>query len=428
MKQNEKQEKLLLMGISTDSGSVLAYARRRGIYTIITDYQTAEECPQKREADEYWMIDLKDLDSLEERCKQEHVTGIYAGNNEFCLDQTRALCRRLKLPFYISDEAWSYDRDKEKAKRCCERCNVDVPKQYELDFPARREQLDKIVYPVIVKPVDSCAMRGLFKCYSEQELLECYGKSLAYSESGKIIVEEFVEGDEIVAHYFVVDGNPVLIGAEEVIGTREGEVNKFGAIVANKGRFYQEYRENVSANVEKLLREMGCVQGNIFTQFIRRDGKYYFLESGYRLEGVGFWSLWKQIYGFHTVELMVDLALGKGYSRQIEQVLHLQSCGNDASGLYLIWGIEGKVHKVEGLEEVKNFQGVDIFWDRYKEGDRILNTNTMNQIAYGMCITAQTRGEFAKKIEKINNVLHIYGENGEDLLRYYHDYRAYGEE
>lgn len=427
MRQNDGQEKLLLMGISTDSSSVLAYAKRRGVYTIATDNQTAEECPQKREADEYWMIDLKDLDSLEKRCKRENVTGIYAGNNEFCLEQTRELCRRLNLSFYISDEAWSYDRDKEKSKRCCERCNVDVPKQYELDLPVRREQLDKIVYPVVVKPVDSCAMRGLFKCCSEQELLECYGKSLAYSESGRIIVEEFVEGDEIAAHYFVVDGKPILIGMEEVIGTKEDKINKF-AIVANKGRFYKEYKENINANVEKLLREMGCTQGNIFAQFIRRNGKYYFLESGYRLEGIGFWSLWKQIYGFHTVELMVDLALGNGYSHQVEHVLHLKSRGYDASGLYLLWGIDGKIHKIEGLEEVKNLPGVDIFWNRYKEGDRILNSNTLNQIAYGMCITAQTRGEFAEKIEKINNTLHMYGEHGENMLLYYHDYKTCEEE
>lgn len=427
MEQNKGKGKLLLMGISTDSSSVLSYARRNGVYTIVTDYQTADECPQKREADEYWIIDLNDLDRLEERCRQEHVTGIYAGNNEFCLRQTRELCKRLQLPFYISDKAWSYDRDKEKSKNCCERCNVDVPKQYELDFPIKREQLRRIVYPVIVKPVDSCAMRGLFKCNSERELLECYEKSLTYSEIGKIIVEEFVEGDEIAAHYFVVDGSPVLIGVEEVIGTRTDEVNKF-AIVANKGRFYQEYKENVSPNVEKLLREMGCVQGNIFAQFIRRDGKYYFLESGYRLEGIGFWILWKQIYGFHTVELMVDLALGKGYSGQIEQVLHLQSCGNDASGLYLLWGNGGKVCKIEGLEEVKCLPGIDIFWERYKEGDRILNSNTMDQIAYGICIIAETRNEFAEKISKINNMLRMYGENGENMLLYCKDYKVCKEE
>lgn len=85
----------------------------------------------------------------------------------------------------------------------------------------------------------------------------------------------------------MVDGKPILIGMEEVVGTQEDKINKF-AIVANKGRFYKEYKENVNANVEKLLREMGCEQGNIFAQFIRRNGKYYFLESGYRLEGIGF--------------------------------------------------------------------------------------------------------------------------------------------
>lgn len=64
----------------------------------------------------------------------------------------------------------------------------------------------------------------------------------------------------------------------------------------------------------------------------------------------------------------MDLALGNGYSHQVEHVLHLKSRGYDASGLYLLWGIEGKIHKIEGLEEVKNLPGVDIFWNRYKKG------------------------------------------------------------
>ena len=100
------------MGVSSDTIDVLQYAKKLDVYTIITDYRPVEICKEKEMADEYWMIDLKDLDALEEKSRAEEVEAVYAGNNEFCLDQTRKLCARLGLPFYASEEGWLCSRDK----------------------------------------------------------------------------------------------------------------------------------------------------------------------------------------------------------------------------------------------------------------------------------------------------------------------------
>ena len=74
----EKDQKLLLLGTSTDTRYALAYAGELGVRTIVTDYRPAEQCEEKRAADEYWMIDVKDMDALERKCRDEKVTGVYA--------------------------------------------------------------------------------------------------------------------------------------------------------------------------------------------------------------------------------------------------------------------------------------------------------------------------------------------------------------
>lgn len=421
MNQETGKKKLLLMGISTDSKYVLDYARSRGIYTIATDYRTQEECPEKAMADECWKIDLRDLDELEERCRKEQVTALYSGNNEFCLDQTKYLCRRLGLPFYASDRAWAYARDKEKLKDCARRCGMDVPQQY---FPdVSNGQLGQIQYPVMVKPVDSCARRGVFYCQNEEELVEYYEKALAFSENGKLLVEEFIQGEEIAVHFWAENGKLTLLGINSEYCYDDGNVKKW-SVLLNDRELYRKFQRAHMEKAERFLREIGCREGNVFMQFIIRDGRYYFLEIGYRLDGGGCWKLWDTIYGFSPLKRMVDLALGGAASGQTAGMPQLKSRGRDGSGLYLLWGKPGKIRTIEGLAAVKAMPGVEIFLERYQKGDTIADTKTMDQIAYGMCIAAKDREELEEKIDEINGTLHMYGEEGESLLRYYTELRA----
>lgn len=58
-----EREKLLLMGVSSDTLYVLQYAKKIGVFTIITDNRPVEVSMEKEMADEYWMIDLKDLNA-----------------------------------------------------------------------------------------------------------------------------------------------------------------------------------------------------------------------------------------------------------------------------------------------------------------------------------------------------------------------------
>ena len=107
-----KSKKLLFLGIDTSTGDAIEYAKSKNIYTIVTDYNSPEIKKEKKEADEYWMIDVSDFEALKKRCIDECVTNIYAGNHEFCLDQCKRLCKELGFPFYASDSGWNAARDK----------------------------------------------------------------------------------------------------------------------------------------------------------------------------------------------------------------------------------------------------------------------------------------------------------------------------
>lgn len=290
---------------------------------------------------------------MEEKCRLEQITGIYAGNNEFCLDQTKALCQRLRLPFYASEEGWACARDKEKFKQYCKACGLAVPQQYLINRLEEIEMLPETIFPVIVKPTDSCAQQGLSLCRNRQELKSGYQKAYAASAKGKVIIEEYIEGEELAVHYFIVEGHPFLIGVEDIL-CQPISGQKKGIFGQTPSVYTQTYIKQTSKKVEKLLQNMNCRQGNVFLQMIQKNGIFYFLEMGYRLEEVGLWINWKKLYQFSTLELMVELALGRSLSAQAEKlkIISLQK-SQKLGGIYMIWANPGIIARIEGRGELE---------------------------------------------------------------------------
>lgn len=306
-----KQDKLLIMGLSIGSAEALEYAKSIGIYTIITDYCSPDENRLKLLADEYWMIDVADIDSLEKMCRKKKVTGIFAGASEFCLDKAKELCKRLDLFFYASEEGWAAARDKRRFKECCKLCDLDTPKEYVIDLAEGLKEVPKFSWPVVMKPVDSSAQQGLFICKNEEELWNSYEPALKASAKKELVFEEYVEGNEIAAVYGFEDGKAVLLEVVEYIcETINGRKNF--TFAKQFSRFTKEYIHIADEKVKSLFKKLNCQSGVAFVQAIRKDGKYFFLEMGYRLNGGGSWITDEIITGQNIVKYLVDCALYNG--------------------------------------------------------------------------------------------------------------------
>lgn len=92
------EQKLLMLG-STGRGTkeLLLEAKRRGLYTIITDNLSIEQSPTKEYADEYWMISTSEIDLLEKKCRENDIKAIMNGISTYNISIAMELCRRLGL-------------------------------------------------------------------------------------------------------------------------------------------------------------------------------------------------------------------------------------------------------------------------------------------------------------------------------------------
>ena len=414
-------EKLLFLGVSTDTHDALAYAKSKGIYTIITDYNSVEKSVEKRNSDEYWCIDLKHLDVIEQKCREEHINGIYAGNSEFCLDKVKELTKRLGLPFYASEEGWEAARNKLLFKQSCIAVGLAVPRRYSFGKSPdpHSKILEKITYPVFVKPADSSASQGVSICKTAEELRTGYQNALSYSESGNVIIEDYINGREMAAYYFVQNGNAKLIYINEVIPTVVNGKRYYFGVAVNNHDEYENYDRKTSAKVKKLFSRLNCEDGCIFLQMIKKNEQYYFIEMGYRLDGIGGWIQAKEIYGIDTIAQMVDLSLGKKHSIQKYET----DCSNQKAGLlYLLGAKKGKIADIRGLEKVKNMDGVKVVLERCHANELQSNEGNMYQAVYYISILGTNIIEAIKKLHQVNENLCMYDENASDILIRFTDY------
>lgn len=415
----KSERKLLFLGCSVGTEEALEYAKETGIYTILTDYNPPEISTLKKAADEYWMTDVADVDELEEKCRQENITGIFAATSEFCLDMAKELCSRMNVPFYASEEAWSCARDKIRFKNHCIECGVDVPRIWMTGDRLTQELLEQIRYPVIVKPVDSCAQQGISVCENEEELIKGFNSALQVSESKTVMIEDYIKGEEIAPFYFFVNGEVILAELDDLVYLPVNGRNNF-VFVKNYSKFTQEYLEKIEPKMEKLFRQIGCLNGTAFLQAIRKENKVYFLELGYRLDGIGAWKRNKMEGKYSSVDFLVDFAAGRKKTESI--------CRKETSvkpgGTYLLWAHPGRIGKIEGVCNVKRMEDVEIIIERFQEGDVIPDKVSMHQVAFGICIVAENKEGLKEQVRKINHLLHIYDEEGKDMLYYLMDYEA----
>ena len=410
-------KKLLFLGIDSTTSDALAYAKAKGVYTIITDHLEKNSSPLKAEADECWQINVTDLDALERRCRAENVAHIYAGSHELCLDCSKLLCERLGLPYYVSAEGWQAARDKACFKEYCGKVGLDVPRKYWIGGNPPRDAFAEIRFPVVVKPNDCTAKKGFSVVGSLEELWPAIDKALSFSDQKKIIVEDFIAGNLVTATFCNYNGKLTMI--DTMIGMHgDNNATSNFCFGVHQSRYNEDIQKRLLPLYEKLIREMNCRQGVCFIQSILRDGIYYHLEIGYRLDGAGSWRHIERLTGYNQLKYMVDLALREATGDSFSG--NGATAGTEICACVAYWGRSSRICSIEGKQELVSRPDVIVRWDRFQEGDVIPNTADMTALTLMIEVFGNDYYEIGEKINEINHSLHYCNEKGEELL-IFHD-------
>ena len=412
-------EKLLMLGTSLGSDDVIEYAKSQGMYTIVTDYLEPEISTAKLISDEYWMINTGDLDLLEAKCREEGVTAVMCGVSEFNLEMTMELCRRLGLQSYCTPEAWHYSRDKADFKKLCHKVGAPVAEDYFLSDTLTEEELSKIQFPVVVKPVDMSGNRGINYCYNEQELIEAYHYARKVSKNPKIIVERMLKGREWYSYYALADGAVHQIGLI-AMEAQPGQLKNLYSLSTTVTDNVERFMSEINPKIEEVLHSVGCREGIAWVQvMLDEDDHFYIIEMGYRMTGDRPEMAFPNLNGFDSIKWLVDYARGIKHSEADLPPVQLHSYKNCCCGYSLWTHKSGILTEMKGFDEICRIPGVR-FYTQHHIGENFPIHRPLGVVG----IYADTIDEFCEKIDRVNKTISILDEHGEDVIIRYKDFDA----
>ncbi len=417
MYENLKGKTLLVMDRTALAACAVARAKEMGINTVVANFYKTEDSPSKQIADVAIDIDISDTEAMLKLIKDYHIDGIFVGWTDSHLPFYADICQKAGLPCCGTLEQFDIlSNDKNRFKSYCLKYGVPTPQIYDIDINFKKEDLQKIDYPVMVKPADGSGGRGIMRCDNEKELIAHYTALYESSSSKKIVCEKYMDSEnEIFIHYTIQDGYCSLSSSflKYKVNT---EKTKAASCLFHmfSPKFIKEYKDESEESVINLINALGVKNGNLMFQGFEKDGKLYFHESGLRMGGEQFYVFAEKLNGISSLELMIEFALtGKMtlYNAKEQDNYHFSKyCCN-----YYIPLKAGTIAEIKGLDEINAMPQV-LQNKQFKfVGDKISATSSLDRVIFRLHVMDDTKEDFAKTLCKISDTIKILDENGNDM-------------
>ncbi|MCJ8342384.1 MAG: D-alanine--D-alanine ligase [Cetobacterium sp.] len=157
--------------------------------------------------------------------------------------------------------------DKDLTKKIADEGGVLIPKTYKT-----MEEVDS--FPVVVKPAKEGSSVGLYICENKDELKE----ALQALEGKKLLIEEYVKGEELTAG--VLNGEPLGVLKIKPKSGLYDYKSKYTAgmtVYEYPAQIDEKVYEKVMEAAKSVHQELG-LEGISRSDFILKDGRAYFLE------------------------------------------------------------------------------------------------------------------------------------------------------
>lgn len=237
-------------------------------------------------ASRYWELDYSDVEKLKQLVEQEAFDFIVPG----CTDRSYASCAMISDDGrYPGIESLENDRTinlKQKFRTLVESLGLDVPKRYE-------EDSIEIVFPVIVKPVDSFSGKGITVVNEYSDLALAISEAKTESPSGLYLIEEFIQG-QLYSYSSFIEYKKVIA---EFVVREDSSVNPFVVDTSTICvEFCGELKDELRSSIERIAEALYLKDGLVHTQFIERDKRVYLIEMTRRCPG----DLYSQLIELQT--------------------------------------------------------------------------------------------------------------------------------
>lgn len=411
-------KRLLILGGSRISIEIVKKAKEKGIYTIVTDWYDMESSPAKEIADKAYQVSTTDMDGLLDLIKRENIEGILTGYTDSTLPYYAQICELSGLPCYGSKELFDVFTEKNSYKKLLSDFDVPVVDNYTFTKDEMLSTQVDVKYPVLVKPSDSSGGRGVSICRNHEELIKGYEKAEANSETNSVLVERFIEGEEVTLFFLFNNGEVHLSG----IGNRHIKKNQGEDTIALPVAYtfpsyvIPSYVEKTYPKMKKMLESVNIQNGMMFAQCLIEDNECVVYDIGYRLTGSLEYKIQKEVCGYDPLAMMIDFAFTGDMFANTGIAIDAISPYWNAYGFNLTFliDVEKEITDISGISNILNHHSVTDATLAHVEGEivPISSKGTLKQICLRVFGKTESEFELKKSLQEIYELFDVKDSDG----------------
>lgn len=272
------KDSILIFGGGILQLSIINRVKLAGFQSIVIDPDP--KAIGKDSADIFYEVSGSDYETTKKIAQQYNVIGIVTAATDNPILMMCRLAEELNLPFPSYDSCETV-LDKAKFKEFLKTNNIPHARGVMIMGAIDVDRIH-MKYPLITKPLSNSGSRGVIKSNTKEELKNAIMETLMHSKDGRILIEEFIEGDEISVEALVQNKKVHILQITDKIVTPPPYNVELGHIQPSK---YNDLKSEILGLLQTIVDKTGLDNCALHPELKICDGIITIIEIGPRLGG-----------------------------------------------------------------------------------------------------------------------------------------------
>lgn len=318
-------EKVMILGVGNAQVDALRYLKEEGYETYGVSF-----CKEGRGiefCDHFEVIDIKDKEKVLAFAKKNNIDLVYSVGSDVAMPTVGYVAEQMGLPYFCSESNATLLNNKFLFRNF-----LRDHKLLNIAFQGGRKYEDFKnwnTFPAIMKPFCGQGQRGIRTVNNQDDIREQFQTTLSFSNSGEVLIEEFIRGKEVSANLFFKDGKMLyaFISDRGTYEELDGGLVKSHIFPTKMNEALQERALKLASDTVKHL---NIQHGPVYFQMMYDDHDVHIIEGTARLDGCHIWRLIKAYAGVDLLKLSFEMLLNK------EVITETLQANGHVLGLYFL--------------------------------------------------------------------------------------------
>lgn len=385
------KKSVLIFGVGELQKSIIERAKLMGLFVVGIDPCADAVC--REVVDAFEVVGGQDYEGTLAVAQKYNICAVVTAATDKPLVMMARVAKELGLPFY-SEETAKISTDKFRMKESFRKGGIPCANG---GLMKSIDEVEGLVFPVILKPRDNSGSRGVIFCNNKAELEAAFNEAKQYTRLDSVLVEEFIEGQE-----YSIEGLHYN-GKSEVIQFTEKKTTPFPYNVElghiQPADISEEHKEQIRKIVADIAVALGFENCPSHTELKINERGIFVIETSPRLGGDYITSTLTPLStGINLEDQLLNIATGAPVDTETGRVERASAVHFFSLPLGTVTSIDPKIN------DIKDAEGVEQFDFKLKVGDKVPPiTSSLNR--YGQFIVSgKDRNIVEDKIEKYTRI------------------------